>query len=112
MMVDHVATATAEWHRTELIRTAANANRRLIAVADPPARLPTRGERERLFASLAALWEEHRPREIESADILGDWSCGYGPRHQAWSWPNRRAVLDWSVWAVLVCLAGYLGAAR
>lgn len=109
-IVDYLDIAAAEQHRTELRRIASRTKR----VSD---RTPgddsqpglCHGERRRLLVSLIDAWAEAPSKEVESADPLGVWSWGYAPR-RSFRWPERRALLDWSAWLVLMVVAGYLAA--
>jgi hypothetical protein len=106
-MVDHLDIVIAEYHRCELRQIAARchitANRELVH----PAEVPSDAERRYLLTSLAELWMAPAVTEVEFADPLGVWSWGY-PRHRSRWWPERRAVLDWGAWTVLVLISSYL----
>lgn len=105
MLVDHLVVITTERHRAELLRTAARARREAggAHVASVPL---TPGARR--HAVVSELWDGHRQSEVETADILGDWSWGYAPKPR--TWPAWRAVLDWSAWAGLLLVICYVAA--
>lgn len=111
-IVDYPDIAVAEQHRAELRRVAARTKRVSDrAPGDDSQAGLTEVERQRLLASLLDTWADAHPQEVESVDPLGVWSWGYAPR-RSFRLPDRRVLLDWSVWLVLVVAAGYLAAAH
>lgn len=111
--VDVPDIARAEQHRSELRRIAACANRgreAAPAAAYEAVRWSSPVEQRRLRVSLREAWASMPARAVESADPLGVWWWGDASR-RSFAWPDRRMMIDWGVWLVLLGLAGYLAAA-
>lgn len=109
-MVDQLGSALSEWHRQDVLRSAAQAKRRVGATSDagaPAAPLLSRAARQRLHAARVG-WEA---RPITAPDILGSWS-GEDVARRPFGWPDWRTVLDWSLWGGLVVALGAAALAR
>lgn len=102
LLVDPLSVATVELQRRQLFRAAMDANRRADKTeVSPPL---TADLRRRALASCEVPIHALSLAETSSIDILGYWSASYAP-HRPVRWPERRVLLDWSLWCCLVLLA-------
>lgn len=102
-MGDHLGSTAVDWHRQDLLISAARAKRPMKTSHDAcvVAGLSlSLAARQHLHASLMG----RDPRERSVTDILGYWPGADIPC-RSFPWPNRRVVLDWVIWCCLAFLA-------
>lgn len=102
-MSDHLGRTTVDWHRQDLLISAARAKRPMTTSHDAcvVAGLPlSLAARQQLHASSVG----RAARACPVTDILGYWS-GESVARRSFPWPGRREVLDWGIWCCLVFLA-------